>query len=122
MPVTTRSAKEFAADLAEASLQLAAVVGGVFAHGSGGKDKLIAERGRNGAAGFQERLEVRLGGLLKAKHGFTAVAAVRVAAGKQGGFGNPDAVFILSDLHFGKRNDHNGFTIAGRAAAVKGGD
>lgn len=122
MPVTARSAKEFATDLAEASFQLAAVVGRVFAPGSGGKDKLVAERGRNGAAGCQERLEVRLGGPLKAKHGFAAVAAVRVAAGKQGGFGNPHTILVLSDLHFGKRNDHNRLTIAGRAAAVKGGD
>jgi hypothetical protein len=30
-----------------------------------------------------------------------------VATGQQGGFGNPDAVFILSELHFRKWNNHN---------------
>ena len=108
MPVAAGGAKEFATDLAEASLQLAAIIGEVFAHNSGGEHKLVAEGGRNGSAGFQERLKVRLGGLLKAKHGFAAVAPVSVAAGKQGGFGDPDAVLVLSDLHFGKRNDHAG--------------
>ena len=51
---------------------------------------------------------MRLGGLLESKGGLATVAPVRVAAGQQGGFGNPHAVFILTKLHFREWNDHNG--------------
>lgn len=120
MPVAARGAKEFAADFAGTPLQLAAIVGGIFAHGSGGENEPVAERGRDGAAGFQERFEVRLGGLLKAEHGFTAVAPVCVAAGQQAGFGDPHAVFILSEMNFRERNDHDDGILARPASRVKG--
>ncbi len=75
---------------------------------------------RDGAARFQQGFEVRLGGLLKVKKGFAPVASVRVAAGQQAGFGDPDAVFIPSNLHLRKRNDHNAETITRPASVVKG--
>jgi hypothetical protein len=43
-----------------------------------------------------------------------------VATGQQGGFGNPDAVFILSELHFRKWNNHNAHRLTRFALYVKG--
>jgi hypothetical protein len=43
---------------------------------------------------------MRLGRLLESKGGLAMVAPVRMAAGQQGGFGNPHAIFILTELHF----------------------
>src|SRR5438105_9576723 len=65
MPVAGGVAQVFTADLAETTLQLAAVERGVFAHGSGGKHEFVAEGGRDGAAGFQECLQLGLGRFLK---------------------------------------------------------
>ena len=48
------------------------------------------------------------GGLLKAKQRFAPVAAVCMAARQEIGLGNPNAIFVLSELHFGERNDHRG--------------
>ncbi len=64
---------------------------------------------------------MRLGGLLEVKEGFAAVASVGVAAGQEGGFGDPHAVFVASNVHFRKRNDHGGGTITRLASVVKGG-
>jgi hypothetical protein len=74
---------------------------------------------RDGASGFEQGFQVRLGGLLKSKGGLATVAPVRVAAGQQGGFGNPDAVFILTELHFREWNDHNGHKLTRFALDVK---
>jgi hypothetical protein len=101
-----------AADLTQAAVKLSAVPRGVFAHGSGGENRFVAESRRNGASSFEQRFQMDLGGLLKTKHGFAPVASVGVTAGQERGSGDPDAVFILTDLHFRERNDHNATTIA----------
>jgi hypothetical protein len=108
MPVAASVAKMLTTDFVEAAFQLATVECGVFAHGSGGENELVAESGWNGASGFKQRFQMRFGGLLKTKGGLAPVASMRVAAGQQGGFGNPYAVFILTELHFRERNNHNG--------------
>ena len=69
-----------AAQLAPAALQLTAIPRREFAHNSGGKDELVAEGGRDGAAGFEEGFEVRLGGLLEPEDGFAAILAVGMTA------------------------------------------
>jgi hypothetical protein len=51
--VAARLADQFAADCPEPPLQLAAVIGRVLAHDSGGKDEFVAERRRDGTASFQ---------------------------------------------------------------------
>jgi len=43
---------------------------------------------------------MRLGSLLESQSGLATVAPVRVATGKQRGFGNPDTVLVLTKLHF----------------------
>ena len=100
MPVAAAVAKMFATDFAQAAFQLAAVVCGVFAHNSCGEHELVAERGRDRASGFKQRLQMRFGGLLKVKGGLTTVAPVGMTPRQQGRFGNPHAVFILTKLHF----------------------
>ncbi len=119
VPVAPGSAKEFAANLTQTALQLAAVPRWIFAHRSGGENKFVAESGRDGAAGFEQCFQMCLGGLLKSKGGLATVAPVRVAAGQQSGFGNPDAVFILSELHFRKWNDHSDHKVPCFALDVK---
>ncbi len=84
MPVTAGVAQVFAADLAETPLQLAAVERGVFAHDSGGDNEFVAEGGWDGAASFQECLQMGLGRFLKPKNGFAPVTSMCVAAGQQG--------------------------------------
>ncbi len=119
MPVAARSTEQFTADFPEAALQLPAVVARVFAHGSGGEDELVAKGRWDRPARFQERFQVDLGSLLKTQCGLAAVAPVCVAARQEVGFRNPHAVFILTELHFRKRNDHSGTTVARPAAGVK---
>ena len=53
VPVAARRAEQFAADFPEPPLQLAAVVGRLPAHDSGGKDEFVAECRRDGTASFQ---------------------------------------------------------------------
>ena len=108
MPVTAGVAKMFATDFAKATFQLATVECGVFAHGSGGENKLVAESGWNGASGFKQRLQMRFGGLLKTKGRFAPVAPMCVTTGQQQRFGDPYAVFIPTKLHFRERNNHDG--------------
>src|SRR5262245_46634909 len=48
MPVAAGGAEQFAADFPKPSFQLAAVVGRVFAHRSGGQNEFVAEGRRNG--------------------------------------------------------------------------
>mgnify|MGYP000973868562 CR=1 FL=1 len=98
---------------------LPAVPGGIFVHRSGREHKLVAEGRRNGTTGVKQRFKVDLGGLLKTESGFAPVAPVRVTAGKQLGFGNPDAVFVLPELHFGERNDHRAVRITPPVRKVK---
>jgi hypothetical protein len=113
-------AQMFAANVPESSLELPAIVGRIFARESRGEDEFVAESWRDGTACFQQRFQMRLGGLLKVKKGFAPVASVRVAAGQQVGLGNPHAIFISSNLHLRKRNDHRAETITRPAAVVKG--
>ena len=108
MPVAAGIAKVFATDFAEATFQLAALEGGVFAHGSSGENELVAESGWNRASGFKQRFQMRFGGLLKTQGGFAPVAPLCVTTGQQQRFGDPHAVFILTKLHFRERNNHNG--------------
>jgi hypothetical protein len=119
MPVTTRSAKQFTTDFAEAPFQLAAVPRGIFAHRSGSENKFVAEGHRDGPACFEQRFQMNFGSLLKAQRGLAAIAPVRVATGQEQRFGNPHAIFILPDLHFREWNDHSAATIARHAAGVK---
>jgi hypothetical protein len=79
--VTARATEVFATNVPESSFKLPTVIGGGFAHESGREDEFVAERRRDRAAGFQQSLQVRLGGLLKAEQGFTSVPSVSVAAG-----------------------------------------
>jgi hypothetical protein len=53
VPVAARRAEQFAADFPEPPLQLAAVVGRLPAHDSGGKDEFVAEHRRDRTASFQ---------------------------------------------------------------------
>ena len=105
-------AKMFAANLAESTLQLPAVVRRVlacptqnpsrhaaFAHRSGCEDKSVAEGRRNRAPSLQQCFQMDFGGLLKAEKGFAPVASVSMTAGQEAGFGNPHAVFIPSESH-----------------------
>ena len=92
-----------------------------LAHNSGGEDEFVAEGGRDGPTGFEQRLQMRLGRLLKAQGGFAAVVSVRVATRQQAGFGDPDAVFVLTELHFRKWNDHDAPTVARLLPGVNGG-
>ena len=119
MPVAPGGANEFATNLTQTALQLAAVPRGIFAHRSGGEDEFVAESGRDGAPGFEQSFQMRLGRLLESEGGLAPVAPVRVATGQQGGFGNPDAVFILTKLHFREWNDHNGHKLTRFASDVK---
>jgi len=111
MPVAPGGAKEFTTNLAQPALQLAAVPRGIFAHRSGSENELVAEGGRDGAPGFEQSFQMRLGRLLESQGGLASVAPVCVATGQQGGFGNPDAVFIPTDLHFREWNDHSGHKV-----------
>ncbi len=80
-----------------------------------------ASGGRDGTTGSEQRFEMELGSLLETQVGFAPVASVRVAAGQQGGFGNPNPVFILTDLNFRERNNHNGQKVIRSTPDVKGG-
>src|SRR5208283_1615965 len=80
MPVAPGGAEEFAANLTQTTVKLAAVPGGIFAHRSGGENKFVAESGRDGASGFEQGFQMRLGSLLESKGGLATVAPVRVAA------------------------------------------
>ena len=119
MPMAPGGANEFTANLTQMTVKLTTVPGRVFAHRSGGEDEFVAEGGRDGTSGFEQGFQMRLGGLLESKGGLATVAPVRVAAGQQGGFGNPDAVFILTELHFREWNDHNGHKLTRFALDVK---
>lgn len=121
MPVAAGGAKKFTTDFAEATFQLAAIPGGVFAHGSGGENEFVTEGHGNRAASFEQCFQMDFGGLLKAERGFTPVASVRMAARQQRRFGNPHAVFILPELHFREWNDHNAVTVTRSASGVKRG-
>src|SRR5476651_2702359 len=98
--------------VAQAAFKLAAVPRRIFTHRSGGENEFIAKGFGNGASGFEQRFEMLFGGLLKTQCGFAPVVSVRVAAGQQRRFGNPHAVFVLSDLDFREWNNHNGERIA----------
>ena len=119
MPVAAGVAKVFATDFVEATFQLAAVECGVFAHGSSGENELVAESGWNGASGFKQRFQMRFGGLLKTKGSFAPVAPLCVTTGQQQRFGDPYAVFILTELHFRERNNHNGCKLTCSMPDVK---
>ncbi|MGA2181113.1 MAG: hypothetical protein ABSH15_16220 [Verrucomicrobiota bacterium] len=74
---------------------------------------------RDGAPGFEQSFQMRFGRLLESKGGLATVAPVCMAAGQQGGFGNPHAIFILTELHFREWNDHNGHKVTSSASDVK---
>jgi hypothetical protein len=75
---------------------------------------------RDGASGFEQSFQMRLGSLLESKGGLATVAPVCVAAGQKSGFGNPHAIFILTELYFREWNDHNGHKVTLSASDVKG--
>ena len=119
MPVTAHVAKMFTTDFTPATFQLAAVECGVFAHGSGGENKLVAESGWDGASGLKQRFQMRFGGLLKTKGGFAPVAPMCVTTGQQRRFGDPYTVFIPTELHFRERNNHDGHKLTCSIPDVK---
>jgi hypothetical protein len=49
---------------------------------------------------------VDFGGFLEPQQRLSAVMPMGMATGKQPGFGNPDAFFILPQLNFGNRDNH----------------
>jgi hypothetical protein len=108
VPMAASVANMFATDIAETAFQLAAVECGVLTHGSCGENKLVAECRWDGASGFKQRFQMRFGGLLKAKSGFAPVASMRMTTRQQQRFGDPHAVFVLTNLHFRERNYHGG--------------
>jgi hypothetical protein len=79
MPVAPGGAKEFAANLTQTTVKLAAIPGGIFAHRSGGEDEFVAEGSRDGASGFEQSFQMRFGSLLESKGGLATVAPVCVA-------------------------------------------
>lgn len=119
VPVTAGAAQMLAPNFAQPPLQLAAVVRGIFPHGSGGEDEFVAKGGGDGTPGFQQRFQMNFGGLLKAEKSFAPVASVRVASRQQGGLGNPHAVFILPDLDSCEWNNHGAETLTRDAVGVK---
>ena len=86
---------------------------------SGSQNEFVAEGGRDGAAGFQQGFKMRLGDFLETQRGFAAVATVRVATRQPQGLGNPDAIFVLTKLHFGEWNNRNGSSITGLRSNIK---
>ena len=50
--------------------------------------------------------DMGFGGLLKSQDRFAAIAAVSVTTEQEVGFGNEDAVFILTYANAGDRDDH----------------
>ena len=100
MPMTASRAKEFAANFTQATVELAAIPGRIFAHDSSGEDELVAKRRGNGATGFEQRLQMRFGGLLKAESGFAAITSMRMTARQRRRLGNPHAILILPKLDF----------------------
>ena len=63
--MTTGITQVFTPDFAETPFQLATVERWVLAHRSGRENKFIAKSWWNRAAGFQQRLQMRFGCLLK---------------------------------------------------------
>ncbi len=63
--------------------------------------------------------QMRLGSLLESQSGLATVTSVRVATGQQGGFGNPYAVLVLTELHFREWNNHSGHKLTRFALDVK---
>lgn len=91
---------------------------GIFPRSSS-ENKFIPESFRNRTSGFKERLEMRLGGLLKPQGSFATVPPMRVTTLEQGRFGDPYAVFILPQLYFRKGNNHRAFRLAQFGIGVK---
>ena len=96
----------FATNLLEPTFQFAGNSMRDICPCSGDEHELVAKRGRDRSSGFEQRFEMRLGRLLKAQRGFSAIATVSVAAGKKLGLGNPHVVFVLTQLDFRARHDH----------------
>ena len=119
MPMAACRAKEFTADFTKSPFQPPAIVGRVFAHGSGSEHKFIAEGNGDGASGFEQCFEMGLGGLLEAARGFAPVAPVCVVARQERGFGNPHTVLIPAELYLRDRNDHGVVRITRCASGVK---
>ena len=67
---------------------------------SGGENEFVTKGFGNGPSCFEKRFEVGFGGFLKTQSGLATVASVRVTAGKQRRFGNPDAILVPPNLHF----------------------
>ncbi|HLX94469.1 MAG TPA: hypothetical protein VKU37_01860 [Verrucomicrobiae bacterium] len=81
MSVAPSGTKKFTANLTQTTVKLTTVPRGIFAHRSGGENKFVAESSRDGAAGFEQRFQMRLGSLLESQGGLATVTPVRVATG-----------------------------------------
>ena len=119
MPVAASGADQFAADLPQTVLELPAVEGRVLPHGSGGQDEFVPKGRGDGTTGFQQRHQMGLCGLLEAENRFAPVASVGVTTWQHAGLGNPHAVFILTDQHFGQRNNHSAWSLTWLRTVVK---
>ena len=84
-----------------------------------GENEFVAKGGWNWTAGFQQRLQMSLGGLLEAQDGLAPVLSVRVAAGQQRRFRNPYPVLVAPHLNFRDGNNHPGNSLTRPNADVK---
>src|ERR1700692_459810 len=71
-----------------------------------GQDKSVTKGGRDGSARFQERLEVILGGFLKAQDRLATVTTMGMTPGQQPRFRDPDTVRVATHLNLGKWDNH----------------
>jgi hypothetical protein len=120
MPVASGAAQMDAANLFETTFQLTAINRGKFSHRSRSQHEFVAEGGRDWTASFKQGFQMGLGGLLKMEDCLAAIASVRMATGKQGGLGDPHAVFVSPRLNFRNGDDHTVGTVAAFAIAVNG--
>ena len=119
MPVASGRTKEFTANLTQTTVKLTAIPRGIFTHRSGGQHEFVAKSSRDGTTGFEQSFQMCLGSQLEPQSGLTTITPMRVAARQQSGFGNPNAIFILTELHFREWNNHDGTKVAFFLSGVK---
>jgi len=113
------SAEQSTAKLTQPPVHLAGIPGRITAHGSDGEDEPAAESRGDGAPGFEQGFEMRLGRFLETQHGLATVAPVRVAAGQEAGFGDPHAVLVPAELHVRAWHDHDARSLVGPLPRAK---
>jgi len=68
--------------------------------------ELVAEGGEDGPSVFEQGFRVGFGGFLKTQQRLPAVVTVSMAAGKEFGLGDPNAVFVPPKVDLGNGNNH----------------